>query len=163
MDNISDKPPPENLPIVLILQSLPVYNLYEPEFSNLYHFIKTYDSPLPLPDLLAAAKSAGVTALLAGGSVPINATSILDHLPSLRCIVTTTAGLNHVDLVECRRRGIAVASAGDSYSDDCADMAVALLIDVFRKVCSGDQFVQRGDWSVEGQYGLGNRVISSYN
>ncbi|KAI3982493.1 hypothetical protein MKX01_031232 [Papaver californicum] len=34
------------------------------------------------------------------------------------------AGTDHIDLVECRRRGIAVCGAGTLYSDDVADFAV---------------------------------------
>ncbi|XP_019103210.1 glyoxylate/hydroxypyruvate reductase HPR3 isoform X2 [Beta vulgaris subsp. vulgaris] len=149
---------PNDLPKVLILNPLPVYTLYEAEFSQHFHFIKSYESPVPLPISLAAANSAGVTVMLIGGYIPINAKDILDHLPSLRCIVSITAGLNHIDLQECHRRGIAVTSAGDTYSDDCADFAVALLIDILRKVSSGDHFVRRGDWKIEGLYCLGRRL-----
>ncbi|XP_021728736.1 glyoxylate/hydroxypyruvate reductase HPR3-like [Chenopodium quinoa] len=143
---------------VLIIKPPPAFPIHESEFSQHFHFIKASDSPLPLPHFLAAANSAGVTALLASGHVPLNARDVFDYIPNLRCIVTTTAGLNQIDLPECRRRGIAVASAGDSYSDDCADHAVALVIDVLRKVTAADGFVRRGDWSGKGKYCLGNRL-----
>lgn len=35
------------------------------------------------------------------------------------------------------------------------------MIDVLRNVSSGDRFVRIGGWSVDGQFRLGNRVISS--
>lgn len=35
------------------------------------------------------------------------------------------------------------------YSDDCADSAVALLIDVLRRVSAGDRFVRSGGWSYQ--------------
>uniref|UniRef100_A0A803N9X2 Uncharacterized protein n=1 Tax=Chenopodium quinoa TaxID=63459 RepID=A0A803N9X2_CHEQI len=146
---------------VLIIKPPPAFPIHESEFSQHFHFIKASDSPLPLPHFLAAANSAGVTALLASGHVPLNARDVFDYIPNLRCIVTTTAGLNQIDLPECRRRGIAVASAGDSYSDDCADHAVALVIDVLRKVTAADGFVRRGDWSGKGKYCLGNRAYDS--
>lgn len=155
------KPNLKNLPKVLLLRPPPVFTIYEPEFSQHFDCIKAYESPLPLPHFLTTANSAGVTAMIASGHTQITGVDILDHLPNLRCIVTTTAGLNYIDLAECRRRGIAVSSAGDSYSDDCAESAVALLIDVLRNVSSGDRFVRIGGWSVDGQFRLGNRVISS--
>ncbi|KMS95181.1 hypothetical protein BVRB_011540 [Beta vulgaris subsp. vulgaris] len=152
------KPNLKNLPKVLLLRPPPVFTIYEPEFSQHFDCIKAYESPLPLPHFLTTANSAGVTAMIASGHTQITGVDILDHLPNLRCIVTTTAGLNHIDLAECRRRGIAVTSAGDSYSDDCAESAVALVIDVLRNVSSGDRFVRIGGWSVDGQFRLGNRL-----
>ncbi|KAK2407253.1 glyoxylate/hydroxypyruvate reductase HPR3 [Trifolium repens] len=53
------------------------------------------------------------------------------------------AGTNHIDLSECRRRGIHVTSAGNLFSEEVADMAVALLIDVSRKISTADRFLRR--------------------
>uniref|UniRef100_A0A803KZ08 Uncharacterized protein n=1 Tax=Chenopodium quinoa TaxID=63459 RepID=A0A803KZ08_CHEQI len=156
--SVDAKPP---LHKVLIIKPPPAFTIHESEFSQHFHFIKASDSPLPLPNFLAAANSAGITALLASGHVPLNARDVFDYIPNLRCIVTTTAGLNQIDLPECRRRGIAVASAGDSYSVDCADHAVALLIDVLRKVTAGDGFLRRGGWTDKREYCLGNRAYDS--
>ncbi|CAN1299275.1 Glyoxylate/hydroxypyruvate reductase HPR3, partial [Linum perenne] len=65
-------------------------------------------------------------------------------------IVTTGAGLNHLDLPECRRRGIKIAYIVDVFSADGADYAIGLLIDVLRRISGGDRCeewvlgVQRG-------------------
>ncbi|XP_037481021.1 glyoxylate/hydroxypyruvate/pyruvate reductase 2KGR-like [Triticum dicoccoides] len=72
-------------------------------------------------------------ALVPGGGVRVDA-AFLDAVPSLRCVVTVSAGLNHIDLPECARRGVAVANAAGVYSSDVADHAVALVIDVLRRV-----------------------------
>ncbi|KAG5565615.1 hypothetical protein RHGRI_001504 [Rhododendron griersonianum] len=61
-----------------------------------------------------------VEAVLCSGASPITA-GVLRLLPSLRLVVTASAGVNHIDLVECRRRGIAVANAGGVFSEDVAD------------------------------------------
>ncbi|KAL2892339.1 Glyoxylate/hydroxypyruvate reductase HPR3 [Bienertia sinuspersici] len=150
---ITSNPKLENLPKVLLLGPIRVYTLFESEFSSHFQFIKCNDSPLPLPHFLATSNA---TAMLIGGHIPITACDVLDHLPSLRCIVTITAGLNHIDLAECCRRGIAVTSAGDAYSNDCADFALALLIDLLRKVSSVHRFGQRV--SAEGHYCLSHRL-----
>ncbi|KAF7846860.1 hypothetical protein BT93_L3657 [Corymbia citriodora subsp. variegata] len=89
--------------------------------------------------------------------VPVT-TDILRRLPGVRLVVTTSAGLNHIDLAECRRRGVAVASAGEVYSDEVADLAIGLLIDVLRKVSAGDRYVRRGSWSSEGEFALGSKL-----
>lgn len=57
--------------------------------------------------------------------------------------MTSSAGTNHIDLDVCRRRGIQVANAGNIFSEDVADMAVALLVDVGRKISAADRFLRR--------------------
>jgi hydroxypyruvate reductase 2 len=85
-------------------------------------------------------------------------TAFLDAAPYLRCVVTTSAGLDHIDLAECARRGVLVAGAGEVFSTDVADHAVGLLIDVLRKVSEADRYVRRGLWPVQGDYPLGSKV-----
>ncbi|CAN0893397.1 Glyoxylate/hydroxypyruvate reductase HPR3, partial [Linum grandiflorum] len=85
--------------------------------------------------------------------------AVLDLLPELRVIVTTSAGVNHLDLLECRRRGIKIANAGDTYSAEGADCAVGLLIDVFRKISAGNRYVKSGLWSPIGEYPFGSKTV----
>lgn len=70
----------------------------------------------------------------------------------------TSAGYDHFDLAECRRRGIRVTGAGDSFSEDAADFAVGLLIDVLRRVSVANRFVRAGSWPVKGEFPLGSKV-----
>ena len=68
-------------------------------------------------------------------------------------------GADQVDKAECRRRGIAVTNAGNAYSEDVADLAVGLFLDVNRKISAADWYVRRGLWSSEGDYPLGSKVF----
>ncbi|XP_021280620.1 glyoxylate/hydroxypyruvate reductase HPR3-like [Herrania umbratica] len=151
--------PSENdLPYVLILKPPPSFVIFGEHFFNStkFRFLKAYESPLPLAHfLLAHAQS--VQAILSSGGAPVTADTIR-LMPLLRLVVTTSQGLNHIDLSECRRRGIVVASAGTIYSADCADSVVALLIDVLRKVSAADRFVKQGLWSSQGEFPLGSKL-----
>nr|GEV02229.1 glyoxylate/hydroxypyruvate reductase HPR3 [Tanacetum cinerariifolium] len=60
---------------------------------------------------------------------------ILTNFPELRFIITTTPGIDHIDLHQCRSRGIKVANACTIFSEDVAHMDVGLLIDVLTRVC----------------------------
>ncbi|KAK3194941.1 hypothetical protein Dsin_026251 [Dipteronia sinensis] len=73
-------------------------------------------------------------------------------------MVTTSSGLNHIDMPECRRRGIAVANAGSVPSEDVADLVVGLLIDVLRKVSASDRYVRGGLWTTNGDFTLGSKI-----
>lgn len=148
--------PPETLPQVLVLRPPSVFKVMEEEFSKKFQFLKAWESPLPI-HLFLSRHARHVTALLCSGISPVTA-DILQQLPSVRLIVTTSAGLNHIDLLECRGRGISVANAGDVFSEDVADTAVGLFIDVLRKITSADRYVRGGSWAVNGDYPLGSKL-----
>lgn len=82
----------------------------------------------------------------------------LDQYPSAECVVSTSAGLDRIDLAECHRRNIRVAGSGNAFSEDGADYAIGLLIDVLRRVSASDRFVRAGLSPVKYEYTLGNTV-----
>ncbi|EOA29071.1 hypothetical protein CARUB_v10025327mg [Capsella rubella] len=124
----------EVLPRVLIVKRPGAMAVLEDSFvaSTKFEILKTFESPLPLPEFLAD-QSHSVSAAIAPVAAPVTA-DLIRLLPNLRLVVTTSAGVDHVDLVECRRRGISVANAGPSFSEDVVDNAVGLLIDVFQRI-----------------------------
>ncbi|XP_058226192.1 glyoxylate/hydroxypyruvate reductase HPR3-like [Rhododendron vialii] len=146
----------QQLPKVLIIRPPMAFKSVETEFSQKFHLVKAWESPLPLDQFLAA-HAHDVRAMIASGVTPVNP-DVLRHLPSLRCIVTSSAGIDQIDLPECRRRGIVVANAGAVFSEDVADTAVALLIDVLRRVVAADRYVRGGNWLVKGDYPLGSKL-----
>ncbi|KAI4303481.1 hypothetical protein MLD38_039104 [Melastoma candidum] len=94
----------------------------------------------PSPDSLLS-----VRAVLCFGPSPVTVHT-LRALPSLEILVVTSAGLDKIDLDECRRRRIIVTNAGPAFSEDVADCAVALLIDLLRRISAGNRFVRSGAW-----------------
>ncbi|CAN1792856.1 Glyoxylate/hydroxypyruvate reductase HPR3 [Linum perenne] len=111
-----------------------------------------------VPDgFLLTTHAQSVRAILSTGKFPIPAET-LQLLPNVRAIVTTGAGLNHLDLPECRRRGIKIANAGDVFSADGADYAVGLLIDVFRRISAGDRYVSGKRIGIVGLGRIGHQV-----
>ncbi|KAB1218839.1 Glyoxylate/hydroxypyruvate reductase HPR3 [Morella rubra] len=156
-------PPAENQsqgrPHVLVLNLLPIFKISSDSdaFSEKFHLLKAWESPLPLDQFLTT-HARSVQAILCSGIGPPITADIIRLLPSIRLIVTTSAGLNHIDVTECRRRGISIANAGDAFSEDVADMAVGLLIDVLRKVSASDRYVRQGLWPMKGEYPLGSKL-----
>ncbi|KAL7203613.1 hypothetical protein ACSBR2_016806 [Camellia fascicularis] len=146
----------KQLPRVLVLRPPPMFKMFEKEFSEKFQFLKAWESPIPTDQFLAAEASS-IEAMLTSGSGPVTP-DILRHLPSVRIIVTSSVGVNHIDLQECRRRGIAVAAGGDVVSEDVADTAVALLIDVMRGISASDRYVRGGLWPIKGEYPLGSKL-----
>ncbi|KAL6583986.1 hypothetical protein OROMI_003275 [Orobanche minor] len=80
---------------------------------------------------------------------------VLCYLLSLRLIVTASASINHVNLIECRRRGIDVANTANVFFVDVSDLAVGLLLNVLRKISAGNLYVGNRLWHKQGSYPLG--------
>ncbi|XP_044493773.1 glyoxylate/hydroxypyruvate reductase HPR3-like [Mangifera indica] len=148
----------EHLPRVLLIRKPKVFTLFGEESftSKKFQFLKAYDSTLPLHQFLTTdADAKSVQAIFS--TAPVTA-DILQLLPMVRLVVATSAGLNHIDLAECRRLGVAVANSGTVFSEDVADVAVGLLIDVFRKMSAASRYVRQGLWLAKGDYPLGSKL-----
>ncbi|MFI5952304.1 2-hydroxyacid dehydrogenase [Cryptosporangium sp. NPDC051539] len=86
---------------------------------------------------------------------------LLDALPSLRAIVTFGVGVDRTDLDAVRRRGILLSNTPDVLTDDTADTAVALLVDVMRGFGAVARWTRAGHWAAGGSYPLTRRVSGS--
>ncbi|CAK7335411.1 unnamed protein product [Dovyalis caffra] len=143
----------EDLPLVLV-HRLPSINLpLKAILQAHFHLLDPADSPEPASSFLSS-HAQPVRALICVGYTPITAET-LNLLPSLELIVATSAGVDHIDLQECRRRGIIMTNASTAFAEDAADYAVALLIDVWRRISAADRFLHAGLWPVKGDYPLG--------
>ncbi|KAG8391728.1 hypothetical protein BUALT_Bualt01G0217300 [Buddleja alternifolia] len=140
----------DQLPQIIVFGPPTFYKSHDKEFSSKFRVLKPWQSQLPLPEFLTA-QAKNIRAALCSGVFKLTA-SILRHLPSLELVVSGSVGLNHIDLLECRRRGIAVATASTLYSGDVAELAVGLLLDVLRKISAGNRFVRNGLWLKQGDY-----------
>ncbi|KAF7825975.1 glyoxylate/hydroxypyruvate reductase HPR3-like [Senna tora] len=134
----------QNLPYVLVLGPPLTYSEFQPRYSSSYNFLNLSSSPLPLLQFLAAHRvhPSSIRAILCNPLQRVTA-DVLRSLPSLGVVITTSVGTDHIDLSECRRRGIRVATAGGLSTEDVADLAVGLLIDVLRRISASDRCVRK--------------------
>lgn len=85
-------------------------------------------------------------ALVTFADGPVDA-ALLAALPNLEIIATMTIGVDHIDLVAARERGIEVAHTPGVLTEAVADLAMALILTVARRVIVADRFVRMGEWS----------------
>ena len=64
----------------------------------------------------------------------------------LKLIANYGAGFDHIDVATARQRGILVSNTPGVLTDDTADMAIALILAVVRRIPEGLAVMQRGDW-----------------
>ena len=64
----------------------------------------------------------------------------------LRLIANYGAGVDHIDVETARQRGILVSNTPGVLTDDTADMTMALILSVTRRLPEGLAAMQTGDW-----------------
>ncbi len=94
----------------------------------------------------ALAAAAGARGLVTTGAIGADA-SLMDSLPALEVISINGVGLDAVDLVAAKDRGIAVGYTPGVLTEGVADMAVALILAASRRLVEGDRFVRDGTWA----------------
>lgn len=70
----------------------------------------------------------------------------LDLMPRLKVIGTYSVGTNHLPVAACKARGIQVVNTPGVLTDATADLALALLLAVSRRVAEGEALVRSGHW-----------------
>ena len=83
--------------------------------------------------------------------------ALMEKLPGLKLIACFSVGLDSVDLVAARDRGIAVTNTPDVLTDDVADLAIGLMLASSRRMIAADRFVRTGRW-LQGGFPLASKA-----
>jgi glyoxylate reductase len=75
--------------------------------------------------------------------------ALLDLLPDLRLVANYGVGYDGVDVDACVRRGVAVTNTPHALGIATADLTMALILAVRRRIVEGDRFVRDGRWGTE--------------
>ncbi len=65
----------------------------------------------------------------------------------LQLIASFGSGVDHIDLRAARARGIIVTNTPGVLTEDTADMTMALILSVPRRLAEGEKLVRSGEWS----------------
>lgn len=76
----------------------------------------------------------------------IDASLIAQAGDKLKLIANYGAGVDHIDIATARQRGILVSNTPGVVTEDTADMVVALILLVTRRIPQGLQVMQEGSW-----------------
>ena len=76
--------------------------------------------------------------------------------PSLRVVATFGVGYDNIDVGAATERGVVVANTPDVLTEATAEMTIALLLALLRRVAEGDRLVRRRDpWRLDPTFMLG--------
>lgn len=86
--------------------------------------------------------------IVTSGGVGANR-ALIEALPKLEIIASFGVGYDPIDIDCAKQRGVIVTNTPDVLTDDVADIAMALLLAMIRRIPQGDQFVRQGRWPQE--------------
>ena len=102
------------------------------------------DRPMGRDDLVAAMRRADV--LVPTITDQIDATLLAQAGERLKLIANYGAGVDNIDVSTARQRGILVSNTPGVLTEDTADMTLALMLAVIRRIPEGLAAMQAGDW-----------------
>lgn len=84
--------------------------------------------------------------------------ALMDATPKVEIIANWGVGYDRVDAAAAKQRDIVVTNTPDVLTDCCADLAMALILAVGRRVAEGDRYVRAGNWPKRGNLALATRI-----
>ena len=143
-------------PKVVLTRKLP--DVTETRMRELFDAeLRAQDTPLVPDKLVAAMQNTDVL-------VPTVTDKLTKDILSkagdrLKLIASFGTGVDHIDLAAAKARGITVTNTPGVLSEDTADVAMALILSVPRRLVEGDSRARSGNWTGWSPTGmLGHRI-----
>ena len=143
-------------PVVFLTRKLP--DSTETRMRELFDTrLNETDLPMSDAELRDVVKKADV--LVPTVTDRIDADLIAAAGDQLKLIASFGTGVDHIDLAAARARGITVTNTPGVLTEDTADVALALMLAVPRRIAEGDKVARAGDWNGWSPTGmLGHRI-----
>jgi glyoxylate reductase len=130
-------------PLVVVTRKLP--EVIETRMMELFDTrLNDGDTPLTKAALIEAVKSAQILVPTVTDRID---SSVLAHAnPELRLIANYGTGVDHIDVEAAYARGITVTNTPGVLTEDTADMTMALILAVARRLVEGERLARSGEW-----------------
>jgi glyoxylate reductase len=109
------------------------------------HDVEIWPERLPPPRSELLARAPELEGLLSLLTDPVDA-ELIEAAPKLRAISNYAVGVDNVDVEAAAARGIPVGNTPDVLTESTADLAVALMLGIARRLSEGEAFVRAGEW-----------------
>jgi len=115
------------------------------------------DTPRTQAELIEAVKTAEV--LVPTVTDRIDLAVLSQAGPQLKLIASFGTGVDHIDIATARQRGITVTNTPGVLTEDTADMTMALILAVARRLSEGERLLRSAKWTGWGPtHMLGQRI-----
>ncbi|MFZ5790261.1 MAG: 2-hydroxyacid dehydrogenase [Pseudomonadota bacterium] len=143
-------------PVVVVTRKLP--DPIETRMMELFDVrLNVDDKPMTQAELVEAVKTADV--LVPTVTDRIDSAVLSQAGPRLKLIASFGTGVDHIDLASARQRNITVTNTPGVLTEDTADMTMALILAVPRRLAEGERLIRTGQWKGWGPTSmLGHRI-----
>lgn len=132
-----------NKPLVVVTRKLP--EIVETRMRELFDVrLNETDTPMTTAELGEALRTADV--LVPTVTDRIDAGLIAQAGDQMKLIANFGNGVDNIDVSSALRRGITVTNTPGVLTDDTADMTMALILAVARRIAEGARVVPDGEW-----------------
>lgn len=152
-------PTPPKKPVIIVTRKLP--DVVETRMRELFDArLNVDDTPMTHAQLVDAAKIADV--IVPTVTDRIDRGVLSQAGPNLRLVANFGTGVDNIDLDTARNRGITVTNTPGVLTEDTADMTMALILAVPRRVMEGANYLKdpKSKWAGwSPTWMLGNRIF----
>lgn len=106
-----------------------------------------------------APVAARIRAIAASGESKVG-TQLLQQLPALEMVSVFGVGYDGIDVAAARARGVPVTNTPDVLTEEVADLGIALMLSIARRIPQADRFVRDGQWP-SGPFPLTRKVTGA--
>jgi glyoxylate reductase len=110
------------------------------------HEVEIWPERLPPPRDAMLERAPELEGLLSLLTDRVDA-ELIEAAPRLRAISNYAVGVDNVDVEAASARGTPVGNTPDVLTDSTADLALALMLGIARRLAEGEAFVRAGDWA----------------
>ncbi len=132
-------------PLVIVTRKLP--DVVETRMRELFDArLNVDDHPMSATEMLEAMKAADV--IVPTVTDRIDGRLLAEAGPQLKLIANFGTGVDNIDLDKARARGIAVTNTPGVLTEDTADMTMALILAIPRRLIEGAAYLRnpRNEW-----------------
>lgn len=134
---------PRKKPLVVVTRKLP--DVVETRMRELFETrLNEADRPLSQAELVEAVKTADV--VVPTVTDRIDSAVLSQAGPNLRLIANFGNGVDNIDVITANNRGITVTNTPGVLTEDTADMTMALILGVPRRMAEGIKVLEHGEW-----------------
>lgn len=108
--------------------------------------LQCWDSEDAIPSSTLTDWVADADAILTTLTCPIGR-GVLERASRLKIISTVSVGVDHIDVDAAAERGVIIGHTPGVLTDSTADLTLALMLGVGRRVAEGDALIRSGAWS----------------
>ena len=133
-------------PLVIVTRKLP--DVIETRMMELFDTrLNLTDDPMDKATLIEAGETADVLVPTVTDRLDANVIARIAKAGRCRLIASFGTGVDHIDINAARKHGLVVTNTPGVLTEDTADMTMALILAVGRRLVEGEKLVRSGKWT----------------